>query len=196
VTGSIASGKSTVIAALQEKGVAVIQTDVLAKTLTEKGSFAFERIVAYFGNTVLDSSGALDRKALRARIFSQPQERLWLENLLHPLIRKKVTLLVANLPPTPYCLIEIPLLRRKEDYPYLDRILLVQTTSTLQIQRIMQRDTSSLSLAKSILQTQPQKEEQYALADDILTNIGSLPLLLGEIEKIHKKYLQLAKEKS
>src|ERR1700733_12390645 len=109
LTGNIASGKSTAAKIFSDFGIQVINSDQISKELTIKDTPAYKQIVTRYGHGILLKEDELNRKRLRDIIFSQPNERFWLENLLHPLIRKRLEHL-ANLCTTAYCVIEIPLL--------------------------------------------------------------------------------------
>ena len=189
LTGSIASGKSTVAHYFSALNVDVINADEIAKELTSNNQPAFHKIVSHFGQTALTTTGELNRRYLRQLIFGNPQERLWLETLLHPLIRNEIKRKVSKLK-TPYCLIEIPLLTDRSKYPYLNRVLLVQAAFEQQIARLITRDISSREDALAILATQSNHDIQLALADDILINTCSLAELQTHVASLHAKYLQ------
>lgn len=191
--GTIASGKSTVTAVLQALGVKVISADVIAKQLTEPGQVALASIKNHFGPQILTSDGQLNRPALRALIFNQPQERHWLEELLHPLIRQRI-LQDVQATEAPYCVIEIPLLKDRKTYPYLKRILWVKSDNKQQIERLIHRDNLSLKQAQQILACQKEQTNHEELADDILENEGTLAELTKKIKNFHQQYLQLAQQ--
>lgn len=192
LTGTIASGKTTASQEFSKLGVAVINADVIARQLTSKGAPALKSIIDHFGTAYLLPNGELNRKALRLRIFEHPEEKKWLEQLLHPLIRqalmhhaKQVTSL--------YCIIEIPLLTHHEDYPYLHRVLLIDVPAELAIERVMQRDACDRNHALSILNQQPDRTCRLALADDIIDNSAGLEALQAQVIQLHQKYLKLAR---
>ncbi len=193
LTGNIASGKSTVASYFAQLGVAVINADEIAKDLTASHQPAFHEILTHFGHSILTAAGELNRRHLRQLIFNNTQARLWLEQLLHPLIRKQIEQHIRKVK-APYCLIEIPLLYNKSNYPYLNRVLLVQSLPELQIARCMSRDHSSREQALNILSTQSDEHERLKIADDLLINTGSLAELQGNVLALHEKYLHIAKE--
>lgn len=124
LTGNIATGKSTVATIFKQLEIEVISADCIAKQLTTKGQAAYTEIAAHFGSEILAADGQLNRRSLREIIFADKNERLWLENLLHPLIRKGIEEQIS-LCKSAYCVIEIPLLVDKVNYPYLNKILLI-----------------------------------------------------------------------
>ncbi len=194
--GNIASGKSTVAAFFKALAITVISADEVSRELTAAKQPALKLITAHFGKTILHPSGELNRPALREIIFADPQERRWLEQLLHPLIRKAVKeKALQSL--SPYTLIEIPLLKKIADYPYLNRILVVlASNSEQQIQRIMQRDNSSREQAMVILATQSDHLSRLDLADDMIFNTSNLASLKKKVKNLHQYYLQLASQQS
>ena len=191
LTGPIASGKSTVAKAFSTLGIDVVSADAIAKSLTAKQAPALHPIVAHFGSSVLTSSGELNRRHLRELIFQNPNERLWLEALLHPLIRKQIETEISQTK-SPYCVIEIPLLTDRTTYPYLNRVLLVQADPAQQVARCMARDNASKEEVLAILASQTDMNTLIKLADDILLNTGSLAELQDKVASLHANYLYYA----
>lgn len=190
--GNLASGKSTVARYFATLGVDIINADDIAKELTAQGQPALQTIVEHFGTSVRTEAGELNRRQLRQIIFSQPEERVWLEQLLHPMIRQQIEKKIKTTH-SPYCLIEIPLMPSRTNYPYLNRVLLVQAGTEQQILRFMSRDKSTKDDALAILATQATDEKLRALADDVLMNTGSLEELKDKVAKLHTSYLGYAK---
>jgi len=188
LTGNIATGKSTVAKEFNRHGADIINADDIAKKITEKGSDAFKKIIEHFNHSIQNEDGTLNRKKLRRIIFNQPQEKLWLENLLHPLIRKKI-LQKINESKANYIIIEIPLHFRREDYPYIDRVLLITSPELIQIQRIIKRDECDLEHAKAMINKQPDLQTRLTIADDVIHNDGNLENLKQKVKDLHLKYL-------
>lgn len=191
LTGNIASGKSTVSRFFHSLGVPIISADVIARELTAKDQPALTTITQHFGDVVITPEGHLDRQALRRIIFADPIARQWLESLLHPLIKAEISR-QAHDAVGPYCLVEIPLLKSKADYPWLNRILVILANHEHQIGRVMARDHCDRDQAVAILSTQPDDTARKNLADDLIINSGSLAELEQQINKLHKHYLHLA----
>ena len=189
LTGSIASGKTTVSQFFLDLGAEVISADVIAKELTTKGQPAYHKILSHFGTEVHLSDGSLDRKRLRDIIFSNATERQWLENLLHPLIRDKITRLVTHSTKI-YSIVEIPLLVDKTLYPYLDQVLVITAPFDVQIARVMDRDQCSREQALAILAAQPELSIRLKYANDVLVNDMNLFELRQAVECLHHKYLR------
>jgi len=193
LTGNIASGKSAVAAQFATLGIDVISADQIAKALTARQEPAFYKIIDHFGTSILTTEGELDRRLLRQLIFNDATERLWLESLLHPLIRQAIRK-EAQKCQSPYGLIEIPLIPDKAHYPYLNRILLVVANQDLQIARIMARDNCSKEHALAILATQADEKKHRLIADDVLINNGSIEQLQQQVKALHERYLQCASQ--
>ncbi|RUR12945.1 dephospho-CoA kinase [Legionella sp. km772] len=191
LTGNIASGKSTVAAFFEALDIGVLNADSISKQLTQKGAEAYDLILEHFGSQILENDRQLNRKKLRDIIFTNAEHRLWLEQLLHPLIRQQLAQEVESCT-SPYCIVEIPLLKNKQNYPYLQRVLLVTSPIDTQIKRLMDRDGCSQEQALAIISTQPSNKERLAQADDVLTNKGDLNKLKTEVNSLHLKYLHLA----
>jgi dephospho-CoA kinase len=189
LTGGIASGKSTVAQLFATLGIQIIDADNVSKKLTEKNQIAYKSIVTHYGTKVLKNNGELDRRQLRSIIFSDSKERIWLEQLLHPLIRKTIKEQVDS-STTPYCIVEIPLFLNKKNYPYIDRILLIDASRKVQIARVMQRDLCSREEALAILAAQPEFSARLVEADDVLVNDFGLDHLKAAVKRLHEMYLQ------
>jgi dephospho-CoA kinase len=192
LTGGIGSGKSTVAQLFADRGVPIIDADVAARKTTQPDSPAFTRIVKHFGNALVLPTGTLDRTKLRKIIFSDAKQRLWLEHLLHPLIRDEMKQEIDRLS-APYCIAVIPLLLEVEFYSFVNRILVVDAPEHAQIQRVAARDKASKSDIEAILKTQASRKNRKAHAHDIVLNDGIMADLIPQVEKLHEKYSQIGK---
>jgi len=151
---------------------------------------ALAKIIAHFGPEFLDTNGELQRRLLRTIIFSHPQERLWLEQLLHPLIRQKIEERLS-IPPALYYIVEIPLLSNKQHYPYLNRTVVVLAEPKIQMERVMLRDNHTAEQVQAIVQAQADEKTYRSLADDLIINNGSLIDLEQAVLALHEKYCVL-----
>jgi len=192
LTGGIASGKSTVTQRFAELGVPVIDADAASRTVVEPGTPGLAQVVQRFGPGVLDANGHLDRRALRALIFSDPASRQALDAILHPLIRADMEHQAANAR-GPYLVMAIPLLiesGRPRDR--VDRVLVVDVDEAVQLERVQARDGSSPTQAHAILASQASREARLATADDVLRNAGTVADLRQAVDRLHEQYLQMA----
>ncbi len=192
LTGGIASGKSTVTQRFAELGVPVIDADVSARNVVERGKPGLEQVARRFGPGVLDAHGNLDRPALRALIFNDSGSRQALDAILHPLIRADMEQQAATAT-GPYLVMSIPLLvEGGRAHDRVDRVLVVDVDEALQLQRVQARDGCSADQARAILASQASREARLAAADDVLRNSGSVADLRQAVDRLHEKFLHLA----
>lgn len=170
--GGIASGKSLASDYFKDLGIIVIDSDQIARAIVAKGMPLLNEVANHFGSEILTAEGHLDRKALREIIFASPDERLWLENLLHPVIREKIESAIDEAP-DPYCVVAIPLLKKREDYPKLTKILMIDMPYSLELEYLIARDQISKTLAETIIASQPSREIRLQLADFVIENTGT-----------------------
>jgi dephospho-CoA kinase len=190
LTGGIGSGKSTVAQFFEQLGVEIIDTDLIAREIVEPGTKALSEIVAHFGKETLNPDHSLNRKILAQKIFHHPQEKQWLETLLHPLIAKKVEIAVSKVK-SPYCIIVIPLLIETFFKHLVDRILVINSTQSLQISRTSTRDQRPESEITAIISSQATPEQRRAAADDLINNDGTLSELQEAVAALHQQYLKM-----
>ncbi|QYM93597.1 dephospho-CoA kinase [Dickeya zeae] len=191
LTGGIGSGKSTVAQGFAELGATIVDADVIARKVVAPGQPALATIVEYFGREILQPDGALNRSALRERIFANPEDKRWLNALLHPLIQKETRRQLAAAT-TPYALWVVPLLVENQLQGKAHRILVVDVPLETQLQRTMSRDGVSRAQAENILASQASREQRLACADDIIDNNSNPSLLAPRIAALHQHYLELA----
>lgn len=191
LTGGIGSGKSTVADAFSRLGINVIDADILARQVVEPGTFALAAIAEHFGSSVLMSDGTLNRRALRERIFAHPDEKAWLNALLHPLIQQETQRQFAQAT-SPYVLWVVPLLVENKLYSRADRVLVVDVSRETQLHRTMQRDQVSREHAENILAAQATREDRLAVADDVINNNGTPDAIASDVARLHALYLELA----
>ncbi|MDR7069573.1 dephospho-CoA kinase [Pseudoxanthomonas japonensis] len=194
MTGGIASGKSALEKAFAAHDIVVADADVLAREVVQPGTPALAAVVERFGRDVLLPDGQLDRTALRQRVFGNDGERRALEVILHPAIRTRL-LEICQRAVSPYAIAMIPLLTEgggRRTYPWLRRILVVDTPAAVQKARLMQRDGIDEALADKMMAAQASRADRLALADDIVVNDGGIGHLLDAADALHARYLALA----
>ncbi|AZD63063.1 dephospho-CoA kinase [Pseudomonas chlororaphis subsp. aurantiaca] len=190
LTGGIGSGKSAAAQHFIDLGIHVVDADHAARWVVEPGRPALARIAEHFGDSVLQADGQLDRAALRKLIFEVPQQRLWLEALLHPLIADEIAAHLARAE-SPYAILVSPLLIESGQYAMTQRILVIDVPQQLQIERTLQRDRISEQQIQAILKAQATREDRLSHADDVLVNDRDLAWLHSEVERLHHFYLTL-----
>ncbi len=189
LTGGVASGKSTVAALFTELGAGLVDTDQVAREVVAVGEPGLKAIVDAFGADLLLDSGELNRSALRATIFQDPDERRKLEAILHPLIRAR-TLAQLEAVAAPYVLVVVPLLVETGFAKFVDRVLVVDCPRELQLRRLMQRDQISATDAEAMLLSQVDRETRCARADDILDGSQSVARIGERVSVLHMDYLR------
>ncbi len=194
LTGGIAAGKSEVSRRFEALGITVADADLAARAVVAPGSEGLARIAAHFGKDILLADGQLDRAALRARIFASAQERKALEAITHPAIRQLLRE-TCEQAEGPYAIAAIPLLTEaggRQQYPWLDRILVVDVPVAVQHARLMQRDGIDTALADRMIAAQASREARLALADDVVVNDGHPDHLQAHVERLDRAYRALA----
>lgn len=191
LTGGIGSGKSTVADAFSCLGINVIDADILARQVVEPGTPALAAITEHFGHNILTTEGELNRRALRERIFTNPEEKTWLNALLHPLIQQETQRQLRQAT-SPYVLWVVPLLVENKLYERADRVLVVDVSRETQLLRTMQRDNVSQEHAENILAAQATREARLAVADDVINNNGTPDAIASDVARLHAHYLELA----
>jgi dephospho-CoA kinase len=191
LTGGIGSGKTTASDIFAKLGVTVVDTDVVARQVVEPGTVALAQIAEHFGqSTVIDQQGALNRRALRQIIFDHPQEKEWLESLLHPLIRQETLRQLAD-SPSAYTILVSALLFESGQHKWCQRVLLIDSPEEQQIDRTVTRDAASPEQITAIMNAQMSRQDRLSLADDIIVNDDSLEALTHAVEIQHQAYLEL-----
>lgn len=194
LTGGIAAGKSEVSRRFEALGITVADADLAARAVVAPGSEGLARIAAHFGTDILLADGQLDRAALRARIFDSAQDRQALEAITHPAIRQQLRQ-ACEQAEGPYAIAAIPLLTEaggRQQYPWLDRILVVDVPVAVQHARLMQRDGIDAALADRMIAAQASREARLALADDVMVNDGHPDHLQAHVERLDRTYRALA----
>lgn len=189
LSGGIASGKSTIANLFAQLGVPIIDADVIAKQVVQIGTDAYKQIVKHFSQEILLPNNELDRSQLREIIFNNDHERLWLNNLLHPIIQEQTQIQIAQ-QTTAYVIWVVPLLVENNLHHFADKVLMVDTPEQLQLERLIQRDNIDKLLAQKMISSQISSQKRLTYADDIIVNNGDLTLLTAQVNKLHQQYLK------
>ena len=195
LTGGIASGKTTVANLFEALGATIVDTDLLAREVVAPGSPLLPEIAAHFGADVLAADGSLDRRALRSRVFADPAERRWLEQLTHPAIRELTDSRSAAARGA-YVMVAIPLLVETAGAKRFDRVLVVDCDPEIQLARLQARDGSTRAEAQRVLAAQATRAERLAVADDVIRNDGDIASLRDQVEKLHRQYVAASRAQS
>jgi len=190
LTGGIGSGKSTVEKMFRDLDIEVIDADSITHAICKPGEPGYQAITEHFGADILQSNGQIDRLKLRALAFDHENERRWLEQTLHPLIRQSM-FEQAEKATSPYCILSIPLLTETQNFEQINRVLVIDAPEELQITRSCKRDNNDMNQIHKIMATQNSREQRLAYADDVILNDGSLEELQHEVQQLHTCYLKL-----
>lgn len=185
LTGGIASGKSLVADMLGQRGVTIIDSDVLAREVVEPGTAGLERIRQRFGDEVLRPDGSLDRPALGAIVFADDDARADLNAIVHPLVRRRAVELedAAQAPVVQV----IPLLVEANLVDGFSRVIVVDVPVELQLERLMSRDGYTEAEARARIDAQASRDERLAVATHVIDNAGGVDETLAQVEELVAK---------
>jgi dephospho-CoA kinase len=191
LTGGIGSGKSAAAREFERLGAAVVDTDAIAHELTAPGGAALEHIKALFGEGFIGPSGAMDREAMRQRVFNDPGAKRALEALLHPMIRTESQRRIAATR-GPYVIYVVPLLVESgNERDRVDRVLVVDVPEGLQVERVARRSGLPEREVRAIMAQQASRAARLAAANDVIDNSGALEALRAQVAALHARYLKM-----
>ena len=182
LTGGIGSGKSTVAGLLAARGARIVDADRIAREVVEPGTPGLEAVVAAFGQEVLTPEGALDRPALAAVVFADPDARRRLDGIVHPLVRARATELVAAAPPDAVVVQDVPLLVETGQAGSYDLVLVVEADLDTRVRRLVGRGLAEDD-ARARIAAQASDEQRRAVADVVLDNSGSVEDLEAQVDR-------------
>jgi dephospho-CoA kinase len=190
VTGSVATGKSTVAKMLEELGAPIIDFDVLSRVVVEPGKPAYSDIVSFFGEQALHEDKTLDREKLREIVFRDMEKRKKLEGFTHPRIGEAFLELIEQYAKEGENVIiqaVIPLLIETHMQAMFDHLLMVYAPEEVQLKRLVKRDNISEQMAMNIIRSQISVDEKKGYCDIVVDNSGSLEATRKQVEEIYKK---------
>ena len=194
LTGGIASGKSSVAELWESLGAEVIDADVLARRVVEPGSSALAALVTHFGNRILDQTGSLDRATLASLVFSNPDERKFLESVTHPRIRDLASQLISS-SKAEIVVYVIPLLVESGSTLPFDFVVTVEAPEKDQVERMVSTRNMTEFEAISRIRSQVTPAQRANVADRILNSNQSLKLLMKDATLLWKEIENLARQK-
>lgn len=180
LTGGIGSGKSTVAAWFAQAGAVIVDTDAIARALTAPGGAALPALADVFGASILDAQGALDRERMRALAFSDPQARVRLEGVLHPMIGQEARAQADRAGERPV-VFDVPLLAESAHWrARVQRVVVVDCEESTQVARVMARSGWSREAVERVIAQQASRARRRAIADAVIFNEGLSRDALGE----------------
>lgn len=188
LTGGIASGKTAVSDRLAARGAAIVDTDLLAREIVEPGERALLDLVEAFGATILTPDGRLDRKALGALVFADPQARARLNAITHPRIRERMAERLAALreaaEPAPFAVLVVPLLFENGLDAMVEESWVVDVDDAVRRERLIARDGLTPAEADARIASQLPRAEKLARATRVIRNDAGLAELDAEVERV------------
>lgn len=195
LTGSIATGKSTVSLMFDDYGIPVVDADKLSREVVKPGRDAYQQIVSVFGEGILREDHTLDRKALGEIVFNNDEKRKQLNEIVHPavrseMVRKRDQYLMQG---DKAVVLDIPLLFESQLTDYVDKTLVVAVEEDVQLKRLMERDGSTKEEALSRIRSQISITEKSRMADEVIDNNGSKKETYDQLDAILRKWEILPK---
>ena len=194
LTGGIGSGKTTVTQWFADKGVEVVDADVISRALVAKDQPLLQQLVGLLGPGILLPDGTLDRSQLRQRLFTDAGTKQQVEALMHPAIRSAIVERVHR-SSSAWLLLAAPLLLESGAYDFVDRVLVVDAPEALQRSRTAQRDNVSEAEVERIMQSQLNRTHRLERADDVISNDSDLASLQLQVDTLFNLYQHLADER-
>jgi dephospho-CoA kinase len=185
LTGGIASGKSTVSAILSELGAVVIDADAIAREVVARGTPGLEAVVAAFGPELLTPEGDLDRPAMGALVFADPESRKRLEAIIHPLVHRRSAELEAEASDHAVVVHDIPLLAEVGRAGSFAAVVVVDAPTELQVSRMVEDRGWTREEAESRIAAQASREDRLAIATYVVDNTGTLAELRERVEQVY-----------
>ncbi len=184
LTGGVASGKSSVAAILRELGATIIDGDVLAREVVEKGTPGLDQVVAAFGTEVLTPDGDLDRPKLGAIVFNDAEQRQRLEAIVHPLVFERYAALEAATGPDDLVVHDIPLLAETGRADGFDAVIVVDVPDEVRIERMLRDRGWTREDAEARIASQATREQRLAIATHVIDNAGTRDELRARVEQV------------
>jgi len=187
LTGGVASGKSTVSAMLAELGAVVIDADLLAREVVARGTDGLTEIVAEFGPDVLTEDGDLDRPAMGAIVFADPERRKALEAIIHPRVRRRGREIEAEAAADALVVHDIPLLAETGQAANFDAVIVVDVPTEVQVERMTTLRGMTREEAESRVAAQATRDQRLAVATHVVENTGTLGELRARVAEVHDR---------
>lgn len=197
LTGSIASGKSTVSLMFDDFNIPVIDADKISREVVNPNEAAYDKIIETFGNGILRDDKTIDREKLGSIIFNDKSMREKLNNIVHPAVRKKM---IAKRDAyvkvdTPIVVLDIPLLFESNLTHLVDKTVVVRVTESIQLKRLMERNNYNESEARQRIQSQLSIEEKVKMADVVIDNNKTKQYTYEQVEELLQEWKALPSKK-
>lgn len=184
ITGSIACGKTFVTDYLKSKGFDLVDADVLAREVLNKGEEGYYKVINHFKENILDNEKNINRKKLAEIIFNNDEEKKVLENIIHPEVIEKIKEFIKKTDKEKIAFVSIPLLFEIHFEKFLDKTIVIYSKKDMQIERLMKRDNIDLEYAKKKINSQLSQEEKMKRADYVIDNSFTKEETIKNIDKV------------
>jgi dephospho-CoA kinase len=188
LTGGIGSGKSTVSRLLAGRGAVIVDADLIAREVVERGTPGLAAIVEAFGPAVVAADGSLERAALAGIVFGDPEARRRLDGIVHPLVRARAAEVEAAAPPDAVVVHDVPLLVETGQAAAYDLVLVVEADPDTRVARLVQRGLTAED-ARARMAAQATDEERRAVADVVLDNSGIPEQLAAQVDSFWRDHV-------
>ena len=188
LTGGIGSGKSAAGKYFVELGIDVIDADHISRNILDENTKAKELFIKHFGEGFLDHNNNIDRDLLRTEIFINKDKKNKLESIIHPIVREEIIEFI-NQSDSIYKIIMVPLIYETNSKDFYDKIIVIDSDESNQVERASQRDNKSTEDIINIINNQASREQRNSIADEIILNNSTLDDLKNQVIKIHQKLL-------
>jgi dephospho-CoA kinase len=198
LTGGVASGKTAVSQVLKEEGAYIIDADQIARELVEPHRPAWSELIKAFGQEILQEDGSIQRKKLADKVFVDPKQRKLLNQILHPRIKEEMdrrTKEIGEKDPQAIVVIDAPLIIELGDHREMDKLIVVTSTQTQQIERLKDRDRTNTEEALRIVFSQMPLEEKLKFADYVIRNEGPMEETRKRAKEVYQELKKVALEK-
>jgi dephospho-CoA kinase len=199
LTGGIASGKTAVSKILREEGAYIIDADQIARELVQPDTPTWRELIRVFGKEILDKDGSIHRKKLAAIIFSDPEQRNLLNQIIQPRIKEEIDLRVKRIgqkDPEAIVVIDAALLVERGEHGEMDKLVVVTSTERQQIERLKEREGASEEEARKILASQMVLREKLKVADFVIQNEGCLEEMQRMAKEVFQELKRIALQKA
>lgn len=195
LSGGIGSGKTAVSDRFAQLGIEIVDADIVSREVVEPGTDALAKITEKFGADIIDNNGELDRAELRRIIFSEPDKKKWLEELLHPLIGMEIFKQLEEAQ-SPYVIFVSPLMIESGQDLMCDELVVVDVPEEIQLERTMTRDDNDAAQVKAIMSSQASRQQRLDKASQVIENWHGFEQLDLRVSELHQYYIKQAQQKA
>jgi len=195
LTGGVASGKTAISQILKEEGAYLIDADQIARELVQPHTATWNELIKVFGKEILQEDGSIHRKRLAAKVFSDPEQRNLLNQILHPRIKTEMNKRVKEIgqkDPDAIVVIDAALLIELGDHREMDKVIVVTSTEKQQIERLKKRGGVDQEEAQRVLSSQMPLEEKMKVADFVIRNEGSFEETKRRVKEVFQELKRIA----